>query len=565
MTSFRRFLFRGVVVLLQFSNGKKQDGGKDPIDSSIPITVDDRGNAFWEFTLIKALIDRAKNGETDLRQFEFFVTVEYYPHKRHNSPNVYVDNPDYSPPVHSTDNRSSDNNSAGTPSGLPDSSTSQQNSSNTNSAASQSPSPEPVGAKGTATQDQPAHSNPESGRTLNNVNPAPTPEGLIDAYFAKKTYTKETSESAGIHDYKINNDTKQKTKDVIAKEIFDIVTPKLKGERKYAKLDTIKNALTGSTPFKAGTIIKFETYKLGPEFKRIASAPLEDKVYLVASSYLLEGKNAKILIKEKDGLINGSADAVFPSLELTEAQMEQSEPLKESERTEKTEFSGTIKKVNTKNDKGEETESEMLIVPIQLRPKSDDDLKIWKEKLAKGKQDGTHTYKANNPFTIENEQEKNQIAGTITSRSNKELGSTHKIFKADVLKSLSADGKTVYDQVKDIPKYKKEPELLYLHVTAQGTTQHDEKFLNKEGVYFEIGGGCQRCIDVITLEQIETLFGVHSESTEFRKEVVKFLNLYIDQRRNTDKEIHINTCLRKAHFFAQVGAETSGINTGWMV
>ena len=36
------------------ANGKKQDGGTVPIDLSIPIEVDDKGHAFWEFTLINA-------------------------------------------------------------------------------------------------------------------------------------------------------------------------------------------------------------------------------------------------------------------------------------------------------------------------------------------------------------------------------------------------------------------------------------------------------------------------------------------------------------------------------
>jgi predicted chitinase len=40
------------------------------------------------------------------------------------------------------------------------------------------------------------------------------------------------------------------------------------------------------------------------------------------------------------------------------------------------------------------------------------------------------------------------------------------------------------------------------------------------------------------------------------------LNKYIF---DSGKDIHINTCLRKAHFFAQVGAETLGINPDWMV
>ncbi|MDR2236624.1 MAG: peptidoglycan DD-metalloendopeptidase family protein, partial [Chryseobacterium sp.] len=37
---------------------------------------------------------------------------------------------------------------------------------------------------------------------------------------------------------------------------------------------------------------------------------------------------------------------------------------------------------------------------------------------------------------------------------------------------------------------KKVPEFLYLHAKAQGEKQHDKKFLNKEGAYFQIGKKC---------------------------------------------------------------------------
>lgn len=93
-----------------------------------------------------------------------------------------------------------------------------------------------------------------------------------------------------------------------------------------------------------------------------------------------------------------------------------------------------------------------------------------------------------------------------------------------------------------------------------------KEYLKKDGAYFEIGGGKYHwCEAEITLKHIEDLFGVLTNSTNFRREVVEYLNTYIKQRKNTDKPIHLNTCLRKAHFFAQVGAETLGINTDWIV
>ncbi len=58
------------------------------------------------------------------------------------------------------------------------------------------------------------------------------------------------------------------------------------------------------------------------------------------------------------------------------------------------------------------------------------------------------------------------------------------------------------------------------------------------------------------------MFGILTSHKAFRQEIVDYLNKYIFE---SGKDIHINTCLRKAHFFAQVGAETLGINPDWMV
>ncbi len=76
---------------------------------------------------------------------------------------------------------------------------------------------------------------------------------------------------------------------------------------------------------------------------------------------------------------------------------------------------------------------------------------------------------------------------------------------------------------------------------------------------------CPRCEEEITLNHIESLFGVLGKHKKFRQEIVNNLNKYIKQARDRGTPLHLNTCLRKAHFFAQVGAETFGINPNWMV
>lgn len=75
---------------------------------------------------------------------------------------------------------------------------------------------------------------------------------MTDAYFAKKEYTKKTDEISGIHKYEIKNYTKQKSKKDIASEIAKIVNPLLLKDKKYAKEETIIEALQGNTPFDAG-------------------------------------------------------------------------------------------------------------------------------------------------------------------------------------------------------------------------------------------------------------------------------------------------------------------------
>lgn len=76
---------------------------------------------------------------------------------------------------------------------------------------------------------------------------------------------------------------------------------------------------------------------------------------------------------------------------------------------------------------------------------------------------------------------------------------------------------------------------------------------------------CPNCENDITLKNIEDIFGVLSTHKAFRQKIVDNLNKYIKQKKDEGKPLHLDTCLRKAHFFAQVGAETLGIHPDWMV
>lgn len=108
---------------------------------------------------------------------------------------------------------------------------------------------------------------------------------------------------------------------------------------------------------------------------------------------------------------------------------------------------------------------------------------------------------------------------------------------------------------------------LYFHAEVLDAQNEDVKYLNTDksegennfanstGQYFEINSSNQ----IISLQEIEALYGANANSRKFREEVVYYFNQFAGE------PIHLNTPLRKAHFFAQVGAETLGIDKNWIV
>lgn len=327
---------------------------------------------------------------------------------------------------------------------------------------------------------------PETGRSVNVVKEVKI-EGLLDAYFAKKEYTKQTGEEAGTVEYTFGGNGNKTSTDAEKEKIAKIIVGKsqitsLKNKKEYTTVEAIKAALTADV-YNKDQKITIKTFKLGEEFKRVNSAPLEDKLYLVATTSMLDGKEATIIIKEKDGIIKGSAGAVLPVLEITEEQMEQKTNVGEVQGTEKTEFKGTV-------------QDGMVKIPIHLRPKSDDELKQWKDKLAKGKEDGTYTYTFASQTALPNGSgdEKKRVAQAILTnakegkRGNPKIETGKTAFADDIEKALV---KEVYlaGQTISFPIYKKETEFLYLQAKAQGEKQHDKEFLKQDGAYFQIGGG----------------------------------------------------------------------------
>ncbi|GAB0156699.1 hypothetical protein CHRYSEOSP005_19660 [Chryseobacterium sp. Alg-005] len=60
--------------------------------------VDKTGTASAEFVLTRALMQKAAKGESDSKELEFYVTVEYYKDRKHSSANIDVKNPAHQPP-----------------------------------------------------------------------------------------------------------------------------------------------------------------------------------------------------------------------------------------------------------------------------------------------------------------------------------------------------------------------------------------------------------------------------------------------------------------------------------
>lgn len=307
----------------------------------------------------------------------------------------------------------------------------------------------------------------------------------MDAYFAKKDYTKKTVNEAGTIEYTFggngnNTDTDSKKENIAKIILGKPAVTALKDKKQYTTLEAIKAALTKDV-YNKNEKISIKTFKLGVEFVKVNSAPLEEKLYLVARTSMLDGKQATLIIKEKDGLVKGSSGAALPVLEITEEQMEQKTTSGEVPGTEKTEFTGTVK-------------DNLVKIPIHLRPKSDDELKNWKEKLSKGKEDGTYTYTFSGITNIKDANEKRSIAGIILSNAKDgkkenpkiENGKTSTIEEIEKVLQIRPYGK---DEKITFKLYKITPELLFINAKAQGQKQHNKEFLKSDGTYFKIGKG----------------------------------------------------------------------------
>lgn len=456
------------------ANGDKHNANNLVIETKQG-TVGRNGEASVEFQLTKALMQKAMKGETDQKELEFYVTVEYYRNKKHATNNVDVQNPlAFEIPKDKPKPKPQPQQQQSKPVAPPKAQ---------GSPAAQKPESkkEKKGiidkaldlldelwdngeAKGTIKPEQKPTPPAAGGKSTTTVEEVKI-EALLDAYFAKEEFKKETSEAAGQHKYTFQSNNNNIDKDKVAGIIKGRVDAQVKSDKKYAKLDDIKAALT-NTSYKKGESISFSLYKLGPELVKINNAPLEEEVFVVAKTALLDGKEVTIKIKEKDAVLVGK-DADLPVLEAKENGNEI-----------------TTLKATAQNG--------IAKVKIKLRPKSPEDLKTWKEKL-KGIKDGTHTYTfgkdGNNTSTV---QQKKKIAEIIANKVKKEFAEQKKFAKIEDIEKVLTQN--VYNKNNQITfdLYKEISEYLWLKAECNGNVKkHEGEFLKKDGAYFMIGKNCE--------------------------------------------------------------------------
>ena len=193
-------------------------------------------------------------------------------------------------------------------------------------------------------------------------------------------------------------------------------------------------------------------------------------------------------------------------------------------------------------------EDNVAKIKIKLRPKTDEDLKKWKEKLEGGIKDGTFAYKfgsdGNKTKTAE---EKKKIAGIIAKKVKDKLAEQKKIAKIEAIEKALT--KEVYNKDEQITfdVYKKAEEMLWIKAECQGDIKkHEGEFLKKDGEYFVVGQGkCPRC-GILTLVELDQIF---TNATKEKKEQL------MSAFNQANSKFGLNTCQQKAHFFAQVREE----------
>jgi predicted chitinase len=199
-------------------------------------------------------------------------------------------------------------------------------------------------------------------------------------------------------------------------------------------------------------------------------------------------------------------------------------------------------------------------VKVKLRPESDDDLKVWRDKLS-GVKDGTFTYTFGGNNDTSDKDKKASIAEAIVQNSKDELAKDKKFAKNNtVTAALSKSSYNKGDTV-TFDAFKSVEELWWIHAECTGKEEIEADFLKKDGKYFKIGGGCPRCKADITEEEFTEMFDASSLFDKGTNNIHgTTIQNFINSLNKMFREFGINTCRRKAYFLAQVARETGNFS-----
>lgn len=386
-------------------------------------------------------------------------------------------------------------------------------------------------------------------------------DGIHDAYFAKEIYDDKSDELAENvkgetieksytiqRPFSVDNTSEQ---DAITTKIATAINSSIASENIYVKDSTIRAKLPIDPNTKHENSLSFQAHKLLPTLHKISSASLSEDIIVVAKSFNLAGKEVTITIQEKEELLV-AADAPLSVIETKE---------NNDDAKELTELKATF------DDDG------LAKIKIKLRPKLDDDLKIWEEKLADGTKNGNHNYTVNNEFTVTNDLD--TIATNITNNSNKALAPDHTVKKEDVSKLLTEGQTYPAKTIFEIAKYttEKKTELLWLKASCDGDEQcHQGEFLKEEGKYFKIGNSCS-CNRNLTTDEIKRIINDLRKDEGLPEDVLfdkpnhnlpqadRTFERFTEEINKAFNTYDITTCARKTYFIAETYHESDRYRT----
>lgn len=330
---------------------------------------------------------------------------------------------------------------------------------------------------------------------------------ILDAYFAEKNQSLiESDTQAGSHSYtfKSDNNINNKNKINIAKIILNRVNEAESTNNKFTKIDNVTGALVNGT-YKAGSPVSIPLfkYKEQVDFEKINSGEVEQEAYIIVETENFRDKEIQVSVYQGRDKVIAEKDKVIEILHDGKVK-----PIKK-----KVGEWAKNDDINNKNDF-----EDWLIAKVKLRPESDENLKKWREVIKK---------------------------------------TTDK--KACLYLLVDAhSANTEYD----------EKRIIYYGRNPNNEGNFDENAITNywpslEGEWFELKNKDCRCNKDLKLEDISGVFKGASETR--KKGILNELNKSYTVNGESKKLYEIfelNTCLKRAHFFAQAYVESTSNLSG---